>query len=247
MRSPQEIVFRLRQEGGNLLRVVHQPHVECAKKPPLAALPDPSAVANSLAGSTYAVEVVRIAEKILRHRFPIMGIEIETGPNIDWRQDYISGKSSDVGYFRRMPYLDFNQVGDHKIIWELNRHQHLVLLAQAWRFTGRAEFLREIEAELEGWWGANPFAHGINWTSALEVAFRAFSWIWVFHIAGDALSDRVRRKLLDSLYAHGRHLSGNLSVYFSPNTHLMGEAMVLHAIAVLFPEFPRSRRWRREA
>ena len=158
----------------------------------------------------------------------------------------VSGKSSGVDYFRGMPYLDFERVGDHKVVWELNRHQHLVLLAQAWRLTGRPEFLREIEAQLEGWWGANPYGYGINWASALEVAFRALSWIWVFHIAGDAMSESFRRRLLDSLYVHGRHISGNLSVYFSPNTHLMGEAVALHAIGVLFPEFPRARRWRRE-
>jgi hypothetical protein len=175
-----------------------------------------------------------------------MGYEIETGPKIDWRCDYSSGKSSGVDYFRIVPYLDFERVGDHKVVWELNRHQHLVTLAQAWRFTGQPEFLREIEAQLEGWWGQNPYGYGINWASALEVAFRALSWIWVFHLAGDAISETFRRRLLDSLYLHGRHISGNLSVYFSPNTHLLGEAVALHAIGALFPEFPRARRWRRE-
>ncbi len=198
-------------------------------------------------GTPYAAELVSLTEAILAHRFPLMGYEIQTGSTIEWRGDYISGKSSAVDYFRWMPYLDFHQVGDHKVIWELNRHQHLVLLAQAWRLTGRAEFHREIEAELVSWWGANPYGYGINWASALEVAFRALSWIWVFHLAGDAMSDPFRRRLLDSLYVHGRHISGNLSVYFSPNTHLMGEAVALHAIGALFPEFPRARRWRRDA
>lgn len=246
MRSPQEIAFRLRQEGGNLFRLIQPPHVNCGVKPPLSELPGPALVAASLVGTPYAAELGRLAEGILAHRFPLMGYEIETGPKIDWRCDYSSGKSSGVDYFRGMPYLDFERVGDHKVVWELNRHQHLVLLAQAWRLTRRPEFLREIEAQLEGWWGANPYGYGINWASALEVAFRALSWIWVFHIAGDAMRESFRRRLLDSLYVHGRHISGNLSVYFSPNTHLMGEAVALHAIGVLFPEFPRARRWRRE-
>jgi hypothetical protein len=215
-------------------------------KPPLAELPNPAGITSTLIGTRYAAEVVRLAERILAHRFPLMGYEIETGPKIDWRCDYSSGKSSGVDYFRIIPYLDFERVGDHKVVWELNRHQHFVTLAQAWRFTGRPEFLREIEAQLEGWWGQNPYGYGINWASALEVAFRALSWIWVFHLAGDAISETFRRRLLDSLYVHGRHISGNLSVYFSPNTHLMGEAVALHAIGVLFQEFPRARRWRRE-
>ena len=56
----------------------------------------------------------------------------------------------------------------------------------------------------------------------------------------------TRGRLLDSLYVHGRHLEGNLSVYFSPNTHLLGEAVALHAVGTLFPDFPRAKRWRRE-
>jgi hypothetical protein len=217
-----------------------------AVEPPLARLPDAAEVARFLAGTPYAAEVERLAERVLQHRFPLMGGEIETGPIIDWRRDYVSGKSTGLGYFRLIPYLDFERAGDHKPIWELNRHQHLVLLAQAWRLTGRVEFYLEIEAQLESWWAANPYGRGINWASALEVAFRALSWIWVYHIAGDRMSAGVRRRFLESLYAHGRHLAGNLSVYFSPNTHLLGEAVALHAIGTLFPDYLESKRWRRE-
>ena len=41
-----------------------------------------------------------------------------------------------------------------------------------------------------------------------------------------------RERLIRSLYLHGRHLEANLSVYFSPNTHLQGEAVALHAIGM---------------
>jgi Heparinase II/III-like protein/Heparinase II/III N-terminus len=246
VRSSREIIFRLRQEAGNLARLARTPRATSAAQPPLAGLPPAAEVARSLAGTPYAAEVERLAERILQHRFPLMGCEIDTGPGIDWRRDYISGKSTPLDYFRRIPYLDFERAGDHKLIWELNRHQHLVLLAQAWRLTGRTEFYIEIEAQLESWWAANPYGRGINWTSALEVAFRAFSWIWVYQIAGDQMSAGMRRRFLESLYAHGRHLAGNLSVYFSPNTHLLGEAVALHAIGTLFPDYPESTRWRRD-
>ena len=137
MRSAKEIVFRLRQEAGNLARLAHPPRGASAVRPPLAGLPDAAEVARHLAGTPYAAEVERLAERILQHRFPLMGGEIETGPIIDWRRDYASGKSTGLRYFRLIPYLDFERAGDHKPIWELNRHQHLVLLAQAWRLTGR--------------------------------------------------------------------------------------------------------------
>ena len=62
---------------------------------------------------------------------PICGT-LETGPAIEWSRDYAHGVAYPAVWFRRIPYLDFARVGDHKAIWELNRHQHLVTLAQAW-------------------------------------------------------------------------------------------------------------------
>jgi hypothetical protein len=87
----------------------------------------------------------------------------------------------------------------------------------------------------------NPFQRGINWTSALEVAFRALSWTWVYHLAGGAMEPRFHERFLNELYRHGLHIERNLSVYFSPNTHLLGEAVALHALGALFPCFPN--RW----
>src|SRR4029077_19244415 len=132
-------------------------------------------------------------------------------------------------YFRLIPYLDFARAGDHKIIWELNRHQHLTTLAQACLLSGRDEYFDEIIRQWESWVIANPYQRGINWASALEVAFRALSWIWVYHLVGPQMEADFRRRFLNELYRHGLHIERNLSFYFSPNTHLLGEAVALHA------------------
>ena len=57
------------------------------------------------------------------------------------------------------------------------------------------------------------------------------------------MPDALRARFLTALNRHGRYLELNLSVYFSPNTHLLGEAVALHALGVLFPSFPRAARW----
>jgi len=194
---------------------------------------------------TNATELEALAEAILAHRFPLMGAVIETGPEIDWRRDYIHGISTGTPYFRCLPYLDFSRVGDHKLIWELNRHQHLLVLAQAFRLTGRREFLDETLRQLDGWMTQNPFLRGINWASALEVAFRALSWCWLYELAGFAMPEAPRRRFLTELYRHGRYLELNLSVYFSPNTHLLGEAVALHALGMRFPWWAEAARWAR--
>jgi hypothetical protein len=216
----------------------------CSVQPLL--LPDPAPVAQALRETAYAVQVASLADQILKHRFPLLGVTIETGPAIDWRRDYLHNISTGTPYFRRSPYLDFSRAGDHKAIWELNRHQHLTLLAQAFLLTGRRRYLDEAFRQLEDWMNANPFLRGINWASALEVAFRALSWAWLWHLAAAEMPEPLRRRLRTELYRHGRYLELNLSVYFSPNTHLLGEAVALHALGMLFPDWPRAARWARE-
>jgi hypothetical protein len=229
VRSPQEIRFRLRQEFGNLTMLLLPPQAVGRTPKPIfhpatAPLPD----------------VVALADSLLAHRFPLLGLQIETGRTIDWRRDYLHGISTGTEYFRRVPYLDFQKSGDHKVVWELNRHQHLVLLVQAFLLTGRREYLDEAFAQLSSWLDANPFLRGINWASALEVAFRALSWTWLWSLAGKEMPPPLARRFTDELHRHGRFLELNLSVYFSPNTHLLGEAVALYAVGLMFDE----GRWR---
>src|SRR5438552_1767240 len=230
MRSADEIRFRLRQEATNLRLFAFPPQLPGDVD--VKALPFPTPV--ELKRSDFGRDCELIAERILQHRFPILGITIETGPEIQWRRDYVSGRETASVYFRRIPYLDAARAGDHKIIWELNRHHHLVLLAQAHILTGRSDFAEEIYRQIESWFDQNPLHRGINWSSALEVGFRALSWIWIHHLLADSFSETFRRRFLTALYPHGAHLAANLSSYFSPNTHLLGEAVALHAVGRLF-------------
>jgi uncharacterized heparinase superfamily protein len=243
MRSIAELKFRAGQEAANV-RLLLLPPRFAGVAPLRLALPDTQAVAAALRGSAYQELIEATAQSILAHRFPLLGAIVETGPGIQWRRDYQHGRESGLEYFRRIPYLNFSAVGDHKFIWELNRHQHLVLLGQAYALTGAKEYLREIFAQIESWLEQNPFQRGINWASALEVAFRALSWIWIYHLTAEEMPEGFRRRFLTALYRHGHHLAQNLSLYFSPNTHLLGEAVALHALGVLFPAFPESEHWR---
>ncbi len=234
MRSTREIAFRLRQEVANLRLFAFPPSWGEPLAGPMRGLPD-----------LPTQDVEKLAEELLAHRFRLLGLPpVDLGAEIRWRRDFLHGQESGTEYFRRIPYLDFQRVGDHKVIWELNRHQHLVVLAQAFLSTGRREFLEEIPRQLDHWIHENPVQRGINWASALEVAFRAMSWMWVLHLVGRHFDEAFRRRWMRSLNHHGLHLEHNLSFYFSPNTHLMGEAVALDAMGRLLPEMPRAARWR---
>ena len=215
-RSPREILDRSLQELRNLALFLRPPRLRAGN---ITSMAMPAA-------------------EIPAHRFPLVDFDAQTGADIAWRRDNENGIETGLSYFRRIPYLDAKRAGDHKVIWELNRHQHLAVLAQD------EANLDEIVRQLKSWMDANPFHRGINWTSALEVAFRALSWMWIYDRLGAAFDERFRHRFLEELYRHGRHLENNLSFYFSPNTHLLGEGVVLHALGVIFPQFPHARRWR---
>jgi Heparinase II/III-like protein/Heparinase II/III N-terminus len=244
MRAPKELIHRFRQELVNLELLVAPPAF--TSTPPASRerrLPDPEHVAEKLRHTRIASEIEQLAGDILQHRFPIFCAHVSTGEQIKWRRDYIRDKETDLRYFRRIRYLDTNRSGDHKWIWELNRHQHFVLLSQAFLLFQSPDYLEELARELESWLAQNPFQRGINWASALEVAFRAMSWVWVLHLVGHHLHERIRRKFEEQLYLHGLHLENNLSYYFAPNTHLLGEAVALNAIARMLVHLPRAPEW----
>jgi len=171
-------------------------------------------------------------DKLCQHRFDLLGYQdLDFGTPIDWHYDPVHQKRAPRIPWYKIPFLDFSQIGDHKIIWELNRHQHLVTLAQA----GLRD---EILAQWTHWQAENPYPIGINWASTLEVAFRALSWLWVRQLLGDFHPD-----LIPALYLHGWHIERYLSTYFSPNTHLLGEGVALFAIGTMCPQIADSARW----
>lgn len=193
--------------------------------------------------------IIHEADDICRHEFRLLGHEkLDYGPNIDWHfsRHHAHGKDSSIEPWFNINFLDYCVVGDHKIIWELNRHQHLVMLAKAWLLTGEAAYTDELVAQWNSWQKANPYPLGINWASTLEIAFRSLSWLWVRNLLADCphLPATFHANLLLALQSHGRYIERYLSTYFSPNTHLIGEAVALFFIGTLCPEIAASERWR---
>ena len=193
-----------------------------------------------------AEEIIRRANRIRNHRFDLLGyVNLDYGVDIDWHLDAVHGKRAPKIPWYKVRYLDFQQVGDAKIAWELNRHQHFVTLAKAYVLTGEQAFASEVISQWEHWWKENPYPIGLNWASSLEVAFRALSWIWTFFLLRSCplFTEELRRRWIAGLGVSGRHIANYLSTYFSPNTHLLGEALALFFLGTLF-SFPSSQAWR---
>jgi hypothetical protein len=191
-------------------------------------------------------EILRQADKICRHQFDLLGYEdLNYGDPILWHLDVVHRKHAPKKPFHKIRYLDFDEVGDSKVTWELNRHQHLVTLAKAYRLTGNPRYADEIFKQWRHWHTENPYTVGINWTSSLEVAFRSLSWTWMYRLLEDTpvMSQGFRNDWLRAQAANGRHIERYLSTYFSPNTHLLGEAVALLFIGTQCPEISRAKHW----
>jgi hypothetical protein len=196
-----------------------------------------------------AHDIVFQAEKICRHQFDLLGYEnLDWGSNIDWHCDVVHGKSEPRKPWFKVKYLDFDEVGDSKITWELNRHQHFVTLAKAYWLTGDDRFAREIFGQWTHWQGENPYPIGVNWASSLEVAFRSLSWVWTYFLIRECplFTADLRQRWQRALSLNGRHIANYLSTYFSPNTHLLGEATALFFVGTVFPGLRSAKKWREQ-
>lgn len=183
-------------------------------------------------------------ERILEGRYDLLGYtDIQLDSPLDWHTDPVHRRRAPLAFWESVPYLDA-ACGDHKITWELNRHQHFLTLGRAYALTRDERFYREFVAQLTGWIAVNPPLLGINWASMLELAFRSLSWIWALHFfAGAVTDDDEEPWIVDLLMALDRqllHVQQNLSRYFSPNTHLTGEALALYIAGRALPELDTS-------
>lgn len=191
--------------------------------------------------------LVARAETVRAGRFPLLGYApLDYGTPPDWQRDPVSGRRAAPVHWSAVPYLDHAIVGDHKVTWELSRHQWLLWLAQAWRLTRDARFAEHAASLLGHWIEHNPPKRGMNWTSALELAFRTLAWTYAWPLLADAPSfdAALRRRVAQSLLVQVDHLEWNLSTWFSPNTHLTGEALALLITGIAWPTLPGAARRR---
>lgn len=226
-----------------------QRFLESRKKP---ARFFPSVHAREAMRSLFATEYRREYDATLQdaararaHRFDFFGQEFAYGAEIDWQSDPVTRKAWPSVHHADVPVHGGDVgLGDVKHVWELSRQQFLVDLGKAWFLTGNGEDARAIERLVRSWIAGNPYATGVNWSCALEPAFRVFSWLWTYHLATDSLDDAFHLQWAESFYDHARFIEQHLELYSSPYNHLVAEAAALYMVGACFPEFSDAGRWR---
>jgi hypothetical protein len=175
----------------------------------------------------------------------------DVGPLPDWNRDPDSGVLGPSIFSGDIAITDRNLVGDIKHVWELNRHLHLVRLAQAALLSADPCYRQALALQLRSWLDQCPPQRGPNWTSSLEMGIRLINWslLWQL-IGGDASAlfggadgQRLRGDWLASIHAHCRCIERHLSRHSSANNHLIGELAGLYVAASTWPCWSASQRW----
>jgi Heparinase II/III-like protein/Heparinase II/III N-terminus len=176
--------------------------------------------------------------------FAMRGGQMGSPPR--WNRDPKTGIEAPLAFGKELDYRDADLVGDIKYLWEPNRHQHLVRLAQAYALTRKTAYFETIAEHLESWFLACPYRYGPNWASALEAALRLINWAAVWQLVGcDTLEGHAdfRERWLKSVYQHAQFIRGWLSLHSSANNHLIGEAAGLFIAGLAWPHWPAAKGW----
>jgi hypothetical protein len=176
-------------------------------------------------------------------RIPVFDLEFPVGFEFDWHRDYRYGRQVELGFAGALNIRDTAVVSDIKYVWEPSRHQYLSALAFAANGEQHADY---IVLSIDSWLRANPYLHGVHWTSSLELAERVISWALLYPRIADqvARDEDFRNRWLDSIYLHLTRIAGKLSLYSSANNHLLGELVGLFVGSSCFDFWPECSAWR---
>ena len=191
--------------------------------------------------------VIAEASRWLNHQASFFALnETPLGDSINWCRDYSSGITIPMKYSTSINHRNIAVVGNLKYVWELNRLQHLVLLAIASIWTGNTAYREEIAKQLLSWSVENPFMRTVNWTSSLEAAMRLISWAFTsFLTRGEnSTEDLIHQCLGEMIYQHQYFVRHFYSKYSSANNHLIGEMAGLYVGSTFWPCYQESPSWR---
>ena len=255
----------------------HKPHVACdeirlstqlrAIVPGVGdALLAPDRIAYSGSNAFNSPRAVKSGAGVVDGSWSMLGHDFDLRGKIEWHQDPRSNYRWPRAFFADLSLYDLPDGVDVKYVWELGRQQYIVELARAWllaradRTVGRhcmpsmdglqtrsTEWAEQTRYIMLDWIEQNPLHAGVHWTSALEVAMRAISWIWALAtlLEWDGWEEGELQRIAASLANHATYLEHHFSVYSSPYNHLIGEAAGLYLIGIALGQLDDSKRWRR--
>jgi hypothetical protein len=257
--SPGEIAWRIREQA--LRKAWSRKQVRPGQ---VAALPPPSPAGERWFTSALPADaapacpeaakaaILADADRIMAGEWEMLGTVRGDMKAPDWFYDPDTGRRSDPeAYTFGVNHRDEGAVGNIKQVWEVNRLQHLTLLATAWYLTRDDAYAERVDSQLRSWWAANPFLSGVNWTSGIELGVRLINFAWIRRLLNEwpGVADLFERNdlALHQIRWHQQYLAAFESRGSSANNHLIAEAAGQLAASCAFPWFADSAHWRRQS
>jgi hypothetical protein len=187
-------------------------------------------------------DILSSAEMTLQHDFDLLGSGRVRLDPIDWHTDFKCGAKWDKDYYRDI----HTSIGaDLKVPWELSRCQHLLWLGEAYLLTKEDKFAQEVIDEICWWIDDNPLMYSVNWKCAMDVAFRAVTWLFVLNMIVEfqGFDDMFANKVARSLWQHAFFINNNLEKQIPySNNHYLSDIIGLLYLGSLFGESSKGKR-----
>lgn len=187
----------------------------------------------------YKNQCISEADQIVQNRFSFFDLEnYYLGSTINWNFDYKNKKAFPLRYsfFGHHP---FNNGGDIKYAFEINKHQELVRLSEAYGLTGDAVYATKVVENIQSWVQQCPYMNSVNWASPTVMAYRLVSWTISFEILRShyTFSDAFLKQWAQAVYQHIRLIRRGYSKFSSAGNHLISEAAGVFVAALRWKIF----------
>jgi len=268
-RSPHQVAFRVfrefkklvefilepfRERYWNITRIAKQFNVTGASQLWIALTKNEyPVISTAISGDAESVSpsdrkiILQEASKAKSRTVEFLGSgPIELGEKIDWAKDYKSGFRWSNHISRTWKYNDLDNPSDVKFPWELSRMQWLIPVGQSYLLSGDESDSAFVKSILEDWIDNNPIGTSITWACTMDVAIRATTWTWLFHVfsASAAWQDvEFQRKFTVSLFHHGLYVHANLELSDVNGNHLLTNAAGMMFLGYFFQGSLKAKTW----
>ena len=145
------------------------------------------------------------------------------------------------------PSINISQrvdIGDIRTNWELNRHFQFSALAKSYYCTKNQKYLSELKELFTDWNKHNLFLHGVEWTSAMELAIRVNSWVYTYAFLRKAeYTGKMLEELEHGILVMTDYIMKHRARFSSANNHLIVEMYAVALVGILTGYAP----WRDES
>jgi hypothetical protein len=165
---------------------------------------------------------------------------------IDWNLDPQSGFDWPLSHHADIA-LTRNDGSDVRVVWELNRLGHFIIMGRAYALTDNQRFSTEFFRQLATWRDQNPLGRGVNWNCAMEVALRAINLLAAFELflRAPQMNETELTDLLRLFDQHGAHIRRNLEFsHIATSNHYLADVTGLLWLGLMLPELAAAADWR---